>query len=81
MWLYSVPVKRAYFLFSILILGNVIRNSPQTFLSNHYDDVEAKVQYLLMRMNAPRDTIAELGLLDIDIKELSDGFLFSRNIS
>ena len=35
-----------------------------------------------MRMNAPRDTIAELGLLDIDIRELSAKyeFLYRRGL-
>ena len=31
------------------VLGDVIRNSPNAFLSNDYDDIEDKIQYLVMR--------------------------------
>lgn len=63
-------------------LGNIIRYTPNAFLNNNYDDIESKIQYLVMRCNAPRDTIAEIGLLDMDIRELSAKyeFIYRRGI-
>lgn len=58
------------------VLGDIIRFCPEAFLESDYDKMEAKIQYLAMRCNCPRDTMAELGLLGLPIEEISAKYEF-----